>query len=74
MQHKIRHRREGSDGSYYTVTELYAQSCMVWVENETTKCTSTPSAKQRVLGEMQCKCLHAGCLSGPPAPTGCWVV
>ena len=24
-----------------------------------------------VLGEMQCKCLHAGCLSGPPA---CMVV
>ena len=44
------------------------------MENETTKCTSTPSAKQLVLGEMQCKCLHAGCLSGPPVPTGCWVV
>ena len=44
------------------------------MENETTKCTSTPSAKQLILGEMQCKCLHAGCLSGPPAPTGCWVV
>ena len=24
-----------------------------------------------VLGEMQCKCFHAGCLSGPPAPTVC---
>ena len=34
----------GSDGSYYTFTELYAQSCMVWMENETTKCTSTTSA------------------------------
>ena len=29
------------------------------------------TVRKLVLGEMQCKCLHAGCLSGPPA---CMVV
>ena len=29
------------------------------------------TVRKLVLGEMQCKCLHAGCLSAPPA---CMVV